>query len=65
MCCKVVTKFFSKSLSEAIYWYFSIALKGFFPQSHSYKIFTINWVWIEICENVFLSKLDITTTTIN
>ena len=53
MCCKVVTKFFSKSLSEAIYWYFSIALKGFFPQSHSYKIFTINWVWIEICENVF------------
>ena len=34
------------------YWYFSIALKVFFSLSDRYKVFTINWLWIEICENV-------------
>ena len=29
-----------------------------------YKIFTSIWLWIEICENVVLSKIDITMTTI-
>ena len=38
------------------YRYFSIALKVFFSLSDRYKIFTSNWLWIEICENVVLSK---------
>ena len=29
------------------------------------KIFTSNWLWIEIFENVVLSKIDITMTKIN
>ena len=47
------------------YRYFSHALKVFFSLSDRYKIFIINWLWIEICENVVLSKIDITMTTIN
>jgi len=49
----------------ASFLYFSIALKVFFSLSDRYKIFTSNWRWIEICENVVLSKIDITMTTIN
>ena len=37
----------------------------FFSLSDRYKTFTIIWLWIEICENVVLSKIDITMTTIN
>ena len=40
-------------------------LKVVFSLSDRYKIFTSNWLWIEICENVVLSKIDITMTTIN
>ena len=47
------------------YRYFSIALKMIFFLSDRYKIFTSNWLWIEICENVVLNKIDITMTTIN
>ena len=47
------------------YRYFLIALKVVFSSSDRYKIFTSNWLWIEICENVVLSKIDITMTTIN
>ena len=47
------------------YRYFSIALKVFFSLSDRYKIFTSNWLWIEICENVVLSKIDITMTAMN
>ena len=47
------------------YRYFSIALKVVFTLSDRYKIFTSYWLWIEICENVVLSKIDITMTTIN
>ena len=48
------------------YRYFSNALKVFFfSLSDRYKIFTSNWPWIEICENVVLSKIDITMTAIN
>ena len=36
--------------------YFSVALKVVFSLSDRYKIFTSNWLWIEICENVVLSK---------
>ena len=45
--------------------YFSIALGVFFSTSDRYKIFTSNWLRIEICENAVLSKIDITMTTIN
>ena len=45
--------------------YFSIALKVVFSLSDRYKIFTSNWLWIGICENEVLSKIDITMTTIN
>ena len=34
----------------------------FFSLSDRYKIFTIIWLWIEICENAVLSKIDIMTT---
>ena len=47
------------------YRYFSIALKVVFSLSDRYNIFTSIWLWIEICENVVLSKIDITMTTIN
>ena len=47
------------------YRYFAIALKVFFSSSDWHKIFTSNWLWIEIGENVVLSKIDITMTTIN
>ena len=46
------------------YRYFSIAIKSFFFLSDRYKTFTSNWLWIEICENVLLSKIDIAMTTI-
>ena len=29
--------------------------------SDCYKFFTSNWLWTEICENVVLSKIDITS----
>ena len=57
-------KMFRYSFSEP-YRYFSIALKVVFSSSDRYKIFTSNWLWIEICENVVLSKIDMTMTTIN
>ena len=44
---------------------FSVALEVVFSLSDRYKIFTSNWLWIEICENAVLSKIDITMTTIN
>ena len=47
------------------YRYFSIVLKVVYSLSDRYKIFTSNWLWIEICENVVLSKINITMTTIN
>ena len=42
---------------------FSIALIVF-SLSDRYLIFTSNWLWIEICQNIVLSKIDITVTTI-
>ena len=45
--------------------YFSIALKVVFSLSDRYEIFTRNWLWIEICKNIVLSKIFITMTTIN
>ena len=40
-----------------------MVLKVVFSLSDRYIIFTSNWLWIEICENVVLSKIDITMTT--
>ena len=39
--------------------------KSDFPLSGRHKIFTSNWLWTEICQNVGFSKIDITMTTIN
>ena len=47
------------------YRYFLIVWKVSFSLSDRYKIFTSDWRWIEICENVVLSEIDITMTTIN
>jgi len=47
------------------YRYFSIALEVLLFLSDRYKIFKSNWLWIEICENVVLSEIDITMTTMN
>ena len=47
------------------YRYFAIALKVVFSLSDRYKVFTSNWLWIEIWENVVSNKTDITMTTIN
>ena len=47
------------------YPHFSIALEVVFSLSNRYKIFTSNWLWIEICEIVVFSKIAITMTTIN
>jgi len=55
---------FRYSFLEAIPTFFN-RLKNVFSLSERYKIFTSNWRWIEICENVVLSKIDITMTTIN
>ena len=44
---------------------FSIALKVTSSLSDRYKIFVSDWLYIEICQNVGFSKIDITMTTIN
>ena len=53
------------SFSEGIPIFFNRLREFFFFLSDRYKTFTSNWLWIEICENVLLSKIDITMTTIN
>ena len=55
---------FRSSFSEAIPIFFN-RLKSVFSSSDRYKIFISNWLWVEICENAVLSKIDITMTTIN
>ena len=57
-------KVFRYSFSEAIPIFFN-RLKSVFSLSDRYKILTSNWLWIELCANVVLSKIDITMTTIN
>ena len=47
------------------YRHFSVALNVVSSLSDRYEIFTSNWLWIEICENIVLSKIDITMTTMN
>ena len=47
------------------YRYFSIALKGILSVSDRYKIFASDWLWIEVCQNVVLTKINITVATIN
>ena len=55
---------FRYSFSEAIS-IFLKRLKSVFSLSDRYKIFPSNWLWTEMCENVVLSKIDITRTTVN
>ena len=52
----------SDTVFQRLYRNFAFALKVVFSLSDRYKIFTSNWLWIEI---VVLSKIDITMTTIN
>ena len=50
---KTVVNFVLRCLDTVFqgpYRYFSIALKVVFSLSDRYKIFTSNWLWIEICE---------------
>ena len=47
------------------YRYFSIALKLILSLFDRYKIFTSDWLWIEICQIAGFSKIEITVTTIN
>ena len=44
---------------------FSIYLKVILSLSDRYKIFTSDWLWIEVCQNAAFSKIDITMATIN
>ena len=44
---------------------FSIVLKVILSLSDRYKLFTSDWLWIEVCQNAVFSKIDITMTTIN
>ena len=55
---------FRYSFSRAIPIFFN-RHKSVFSLSGRYKISTSNWLCIEICENVVLSKIDIAMTTIN
>ena len=56
---------FRYTVFQRPYRYFSIAFKVIFSFSDRYKIFTSNWLWLEICENAVLSKIDITMRTLN
>ena len=47
------------------YRYFSIVLKVILSLSDRYKLFTNDWLWIEVCQNIVFSKIDITMTTMN
>ena len=44
--------------------YFSVALKVILSLSDRYKVFTNDWLQIEMCQYVGFSKIDITMTTI-
>ena len=53
------------TLFQRPYRYFSIALNGILSSSDRFKICASDCLWIEVCENVVLTKIDITMTTIN
>ena len=53
------------SFSEAIPIFFNRLKSVFFSCPIAVKCSPIIWLWIEICENVGFSKIDITVTTIN
>ena len=44
---------------------FSIVLKVLLSLFDRYKLFTSDWLWVKVCQNVVFSKIDITMTTIN
>ena len=45
--------------------YYSITLKVILSLFNRYEIFTTDWSWIKVCQNVVLSKMAITMTRIN
>ena len=47
------------------YLYFSIDFMIILSLSDRYKIFTSEWIWIEVSQNMVLNKIDITMTTIS
>ena len=51
------------SFSEAIP-IISIALKVILSPSDRYEISTSDWLWIDVCQNAILSKINTTMTTI-
>ena len=53
------------TVSRRPYRCFSIALKVVLSLSDRNKIFTSDWLWIEVCQNAVFSKIDVTMTTIN
>ena len=57
-----ILEMFPYSFPEAILIFFN-RLKSGFSSSDRHNIFSSNWCWIKICENVVLSKIDITMTT--
>ena len=44
---------------------FSIVLKVILSLSDRYKLFTSDWLWIEVCQNAVFTKIDGAMTTIN
>ena len=59
-----VLRYFER-VFRRLYWCFSISLKVILSLSDRYKLFTSDWLWIEVCQNAVFSKIDITMTTIN
>ena len=45
--------------------FYRLKMKRFLSLSDRYKIFASNWLWIEVCQNVVLTKIGITMTTIS
>ena len=58
-------KAFGYSFLEVIPIFFNRLKSVFFLVRSLYKPFTSNWLWIEMCGNVVLSRIYITMTTIN
>ena len=58
-----VLKMFRYSFSETIAMFFN-RLKSNLSLADRHKIFTSDWLWIEVCQNAVFSKIDITMRTI-
>ena len=61
----MLIKVFPYSFSEALATVFNRSIKVILSLSDHYKIFSTDWSWIEVSQNVVLSKIDTTMTAIN